>query len=136
MLPSAPQRPCHVLRHGCEQGVSNDVRHMELVLEESRIETSGKKTEEAGWCPGRVVSGKLILPRTSSCLGPTSLSSLGGRISPSLCLAPTLWDTLRFSSVGASWSSLISLLQFLHLSVEAGLSVDCQPAHQRCLGTS
>lgn len=88
-------------------------------------------TEEAGQCPGRVVSRKLILPRTSSCLGPTSFASLGTRTSPPLCLAP--WDTLCFSSVDASWSSLISLLQFFCVNVEPGLSVDCWPACPRCL---
>lgn len=108
------------------------MKHMEVLVEESRIEKSvGRIQREQGnvlvwlclgssYCPG--LHPALVLP-------------LGARVSPLLCLAPAPWDTLHFSSVGASWSSLISLLQFFHLNVGSGLGVDCQPACPRCLDT-
>lgn len=79
-------------------------------------------------CAGKAVCGKLVQPRTSSCLGPTSfvclcLSRAFSFTLPSTCIL----ETLRFPSVDVSWSSLTFLLQFFHLGVDSGLGVDCWP---------
>lgn len=68
----APQRWGHVLRHWCGPGVSNYVRHMEVLVEESRMEKFVRRIQRkqgnilvglclgSSYCPG--LHPALVLP--------------------------------------------------------------------------
>lgn len=104
-------------------------------VEESRIEKSvGRRQRKqdhvllAGLCPGSSycpgLHPALVLPALP-------LLEQGFLLLSAQHLHP---GTFHFSSVDASWSSVISFL--FHLNVEPGLGVECWPACPRCLGTS
>lgn len=98
------------------------------------MEFGGKRVRKqrnmlAGLCVGSSCYSGL----SPALVPPVSSASLPAGLSPPLRPAPTLWDTLLFPSLGASWSSLISLLHFFPLGVEPGLGADHRPACRRCL---